>query len=110
MHLSCSCTELIDMLEVLALPAEAPRTDCGCARRSYGVIVFIVEMLGASTVFLYGINLIFTPAIVSEVCSWPVLWDQVLWSRLHSALSPMACDMRQPDMWRRSRTGPLRGH
>ena len=34
--------------------------------RSYGVIVFIVEMLGASTVFLYGINLIYTPAMICE--------------------------------------------
>ena len=44
----------------------------GC--RSYGIIVFIIEMLGASTVFLYGINLIYTPAIVLEArltAFWP---------------------------------------
>lgn len=41
--------------------------------RFYGVIVLIIELIGASTVLLYGINLIYTPAIqvdeVSVSCS-----------------------------------------
>ena len=37
-------------------------------RRFYGIIVFAVEMIGSTTVVLYGINLIFEPAIeVDEV-------------------------------------------
>lgn len=34
--------------------------------RFYGVVVFIVEMIGATTVVLYGINLIWEPAIEVE--------------------------------------------
>ena len=30
-------------------------------RRRYGVLVLVVEIMGASTVVLYGINLLFTP-------------------------------------------------
>lgn len=33
---------------------------CG-PRRRYGVLVLVVEIMGASTVVLYGVNLLFTP-------------------------------------------------